>query len=155
MICKNCGNEVVDGASFCAACGSSVEYENEETVRADSYEQVNVEVEGVDAADVPAEVQDPGKTMGIVSLILGIVSILSSCCSAACCLGYISPTFAIAGIIVGILGKKKSAEVEINNKMALVGMILSIVSFVLYIVAIIIGITTGLVSGFMSSLSSY
>ncbi|MFW6599001.1 hypothetical protein ACQBAU_00820 [Propionibacteriaceae bacterium Y2011] len=63
--------------------------------------------------------EDPGKTLGIVGLILAFV-------------------FAPAGIIVSYMGKKKSAEAGFDNGLAKIGFILSIIFTVLGVIVWII-----------------
>ena len=68
-------------------------------------------------APMPAEV--PGKTMGIVGLVLAFV-------------------FAPAGIIVSAIGMSQSKKVGYKNTPALVGLILSIIFTIIWIISIII-----------------
>jgi len=65
----------------------------------------------VTAAPV-AVAENPGKTLGIVSLVLSILG------------------FGLIGLIVGIIGKKKSSAVGQKNVLALVGIILGILNVV-------------------------
>ena len=72
-----------------------------------------------------APVEDPGKTLGIVGFVLAFV-------------------FAIAGIVVSAIAKKKSREAGFDNQLAKWGLILSIVftvlgaiGWVVYIVAFV------------------
>ena len=59
-----------------------------------------------------APVEDPGKTLGIVGFVLAFV-------------------FAIAGIVVSAIAKKKSREAGFDNQLAKWGLILSIIFTVL------------------------
>lgn len=78
-----------------------------------------------------APVEDPGKTLGIIGLVLCFV-------------------FALAGLIVSIIAKKKSTEAGFSNTPAKVGVILgwifTILGF-LWIVLIIIAVASGLSDG--------
>ena len=60
--------------------------------------------------------EDPGKTLGIVGLVLAFV-------------------FALAGIIVSAIALKKSKEAGFKNTIAKVGLILSIVLFVVGVIS--------------------
>ncbi|HEY5788896.1 MAG TPA: DUF4190 domain-containing protein [Microlunatus sp.] len=69
--------------------------------------------------------QDPGRTMGIVGLVLSIV-------------GFFCGVGAIAGIIVSAIALNKSKAAGFKNNLALAGLIIGIVSLVL---GVIVGIT--------------
>ncbi|MBE7040961.1 MAG: zinc-ribbon domain-containing protein [Ruminococcaceae bacterium] len=107
MICQNCGNELPEGSNICLNCGF-------ETVAPAPVQEK--------AADVP------GKTLGLVSMILGIVSI--ACCNL---LGLVS----IAGLITGILSSKQAKAAGLKNNQSLAGIICSIIGLVLFIVGVI------------------
>lgn len=70
------------------------------------------------------------KKMAIASLVLGIVSFL--CCGLPC---------SIAGLIFGILSKKRQPE---NNGMATAGIVLSIIALALWAVIIVLEMAFGL-----------
>lgn len=82
------------------------------------------------------------QTLSIVSLVLGIVGLLFSCC---CCAGI---PFDIAAIVVGILAKKKNVP---GQGMALAGIILGAVGIVIYIITVIINLATGSGEAFTNS----
>ena len=109
MTCKNCGTELEEGVAFCSNCGAQVPAAPNPTYT----------VEPQRAAT------DPGKGLGIVSLILGIVSMVS--------LGF--PAASVVGIILGSIGKKKSAEAGFANGPAKIGTILSIIGLILFVIA--------------------
>ena len=86
-----------------------------------------------DAGD-SAPIADPGKTLGFVGFVLAFV-------------------FAVAGIVVSAIARKKSKEAGFDNQLAKWGLILSIVftvlgaiGFVIYIVAIAALVASGDVS---------
>ena len=90
MYCNNCGNDVAEGLAYCDACGAEM--------NADTYAD--------DVLDItPAT--DPGKTLGIISLILGIASfVIGALCSCTCaCLGGILPFLCAVGSIVFVSGR--------------------------------------------------
>ena len=76
-------------------------------------------------APMPAEV--PGKTMGIVGLVLAFV-------------------FAPVGIIVSAIGMSQSKKAGYKNTLALVGLILSIVFTIIWVVSIILFIMAAAVA---------
>lgn len=69
----------------------------------------------------------PGKTLGIVSLVLGLV-------------GFFIIAFAapIAGIITGVIAGRQSKAAGVKNTPAKAGLIISIVALVLQIIGVII-----------------
>ena len=123
MTCKNCGMEQEEGVAFCTSCGAPMTAE-------------------VPVPQKPAE--DPGKTMGLVSLIVGIASIVLGNFAAS-----------VVGIILSSLAQKKSAAAGYQNKSAKIGLILSIVGIVVGIAAFIFGFALGLFGGLMESAYYY
>ncbi|MCR5708693.1 MAG: DUF4190 domain-containing protein [Ruminococcus sp.] len=81
-------------------------------------------------------------TLSIVSLVLGIVGLVFSCC---CCLGV---PFDIAAIVVGIIAKKKNVP---KQGMALAGIILGAVALVIYVITVIINLVSGSGEAFSNS----
>lgn len=79
---------------------------------------------GTNPAGSPATGEDPGRTLGIVSLVLAFF-------------------FALAGLIVGIIARKRSKEAGFSNGFAKWGIILSIVFMVLGLIASIALIAGG------------
>jgi hypothetical protein len=69
--------------------------------------------------------QDPGRTMGIVGLVLSVIGLF---CGIS----------AIAGIIVSAIAMNKSKTAGFKNNLALAGLIIGVVSLVL---GVIISIT--------------
>lgn len=124
MLCKNCGNPLEEGAKFCAVCGTVVE-------------EAPVDANGATVEPAPS---DPGKVFGIISMVVAIVGILLSTVCTCCtgCFG-VAPAVicGIAALVLGILGKKKSAEAGFKNTFALVGMIIGIVVLALGVLAAI------------------
>ena len=136
MKCTFCGAELNDDVMFCTECGRAVEATPAEPAE----------------AFVKAD-KDPGKIFGIISLILGILAIVfpilfTPCC--CCCSTYgiifiaiaevIAFIMAIAGIILGALGSKKSKAAGYKNTLATIGLILSIISAALAVIAIVLAI---------------
>lgn len=141
MFCKNCGAQLSEGAAFCPNCGTAVVKEVAEPV----YQQPAEPQQPV--YHQPAEPQqpvyqqpvyqpvvngaprsNPGKGMGIAALIMGIVS---------CCFFWI-PYFniiclmmSIAGLILSIIGLKKSKSAGASAGVSVAGLVLSIIGLVL------------------------
>ena len=107
MICKICGQMIADDATFCPICGAAVETQ-----------PVSFEV----TEETPAS--DPGKTLGLIAMIIGIVAAALSCVCMCSCLGMtVPPLFAIAALVLGFIGMKKSKSAGFKNAFALVGLI--------------------------------
>ena len=144
MVCKNCNSELAEGANVCPNCGTPVEKTEAPVYDASQNFSNTSEPAYYSPDNVPA----PGKTQGIVALILGIISIVLSCC-----IPYISAPLSIAGIVVGIIGLKKAKLVGEKNTLALIGTIISVVGLLIGIV--LLAITIIALIGGMSSTPSY
>ena len=131
MKCTFCGAELNDDVMFCTECGRAVE--------ATPAVSANAAVK----AD-----KDPGKVLGLIAMILGIVSAAMSliflpfvCCYGLGLMGYVvSFALAVAAIILGAIGSKKSKAAGYKNVMATVGLILGIVfaGIVALVVALVV-----------------
>ncbi len=75
----------------------------------------------------PAAANDPGKTLGLVGLILAII-----------------PCTSTIGLILSIVGFVMSRKVGIQNQKAFAGIIIGAVWIVIGIIAQIAGLTSGL-----------
>lgn len=124
MFCPNCGAQNADNAPFCANCGSRFEQAPAAPV-APGYTPVGV--------PPVAPVANPGKGMGITSMVLGILAILLLCTS----LTWVAIGCAIVGVILGAMGMKKSKEVGMSNGMGIAGLVCSIIALALCVIAII------------------
>lgn len=107
---------------FCKNCGNSFE--------------------GSICPNCGTQMTDPGKGLGVASLVLGICGLVFGilCPCLAACLGAILPlALSITGLILGILGKNKSAAAGFSNGPAKVGFILSIVALAITLIFGLIG----------------
>ena len=103
-----------------------------------------------------APVTDPkaGKTLGIVSLVLGIFSVVSGIPGAFCCAclgGFGSIITSIVGIVLGVLSKNKAKAGGAKSTLATVGIVLSIIALVGIFAGILLNGVIGFASGFMES----
>lgn len=108
---------------FCKNCGNSFE--------------------GSVCPNCGTQMTDPGKGLGIASLILGICGlVMGSVCSCLfSCLGGIpSLIVSVVGLILGILGKNKSAAAGFSNGPAKIGFILSIIGLAVTLLFSLFGI---------------
>ncbi len=125
MNCEKCGTPLKESTKFCPSCGTKV---------ATAVEAVT---EPVEAAEAP----QAGKGFAIASMICGIASIVF------CCLSYFGLILGIAGIVLGIVSKKKTTE---GCDMALVGIITGAIGAVFALSMIIIVAATYAVFGGMT-----
>lgn len=79
--------------------------------------------------------EDPGKTLGIVGLVLAFV-------------------FSLAGIIVSAIALKKSKEAGFQNTIAKVGLILSIVFLVIGVISSIV-LIAGTIAAIDAGVTTY
>ena len=149
MYCNNCGNANAEG-KFCDVCGAEI-----------IAEPVAVEAEPVvtpeNVVDAAVAV-DPGKTLGTVSMILGIAAlVLGSICSCLfSCLGGSLPLIAaVVGVILGIMAMNKSKAAGFKNKSALIGVILCAATIVIVLVFIGINAIVGGIIGASTSSGYY
>lgn len=163
MTCKHCGYINDGNSGFCAMCGAQLSENTAPQPQqqpAYSYEDYSINEQDFNQQPAyapqqpyaqqpyaqqpyyapPVEPQNPGKGLGIASLVLGIVSFL--CCNPL----YL---FSIIAIICGAIGRKKSKEVDMKNGTATAGLVLgilpiaiSVVITVVYIVIAVIMIAT-------------
>jgi hypothetical protein len=80
------------------------------------------------AVPPPPAAQDPGRTLGIVGLILAFF------CS-------------LIGMIISIVAYRQSAQAGYKNNIALAGIIVGAVFLVLGIILQVTGVLTGIISG--------
>jgi hypothetical protein len=80
------------------------------------------------AVPPPPAAQDPGRTLGIVGLILAFF------CS-------------LIGMIISIVAYRQSAQAGYKNNIALAGIIVGAVFLVLSIILQVTGVLTGIISG--------
>ena len=102
MTCKNCGTECADGVKFCVACGAPMEA----PVAAQPV------AEPVTAQPVNAQPEKKQtNVLAIISLVTGILSLLSALCCSLFFFGASSVVPGVASIILAILSKKKGKRV--------------------------------------------
>ncbi len=123
MKCKVCGGEYQAGSVVCPHCGAPA----------------NV---------VPAVVAVPAKGLGVTALILGIISLLTSC------IWFVSIPCALPGLILGCVAKSKAKAVGVKNGAATTGIVFSIISLAFAIIVILLA-AAGVMSGVFDSYSYY
>ena len=138
MFCKNCGNEVGE-AKFCSVCGAPME----EAPVAESVVEPVAEPVAEPVVEIAAEAVDPGKTLGMVGMILGIVStalivIFGWCGYFGLFASALAFDAAIAALVFSIIGKNRSKNVGKLNPQAKLGMIFSIVTMGIFMLAMFV-----------------
>lgn len=123
--CSKCGAECEDNASFCAICGNKLPESG--------YRQENVFENSQSSKDFnntyTNDTQDQGRTLGILSIIFGVIGIN------------------IVGIILGAIGLSKSKESP-SKTLCMLGLIISIIHMVIQFVVYLL-YYTGVISGFI------
>ena len=100
---------------------------------------------GTDNGVTPDGPTGPAKTMGLISMICGIVSVVCACFGGGV-------LFGIAAVVLSVLAKKKYTG---TNKQAQIGMILGIVGAAISLIATIIIFAVACANGMSSSYSYY
>lgn len=123
MNCHVCGAPIENGATFCPNCGAAVSANNTQQPFQQPFQQPYQQ----------PQVSNPGKGLGITSMVLGIVSL------ALFCVPYVPIICAILGIALGGVGIHKSKSVNLKNGFAVAGLVCSIVSLAFYATILITG----------------
>ena len=114
MFCKKCGQVIPDDSAVCPECGENL------------HTYVNAE-----------ESVNPGRTLGVTSLILGAAALATQVLGNTSILTFPA---AIAGIICAFVSIKKSKVAGMKCSSAKIGMILSVVSAIIDLVTLIASI---------------
>ncbi|MCL2746645.1 MAG: DUF4190 domain-containing protein [Coriobacteriia bacterium] len=83
----------------------------------------------------PMSQENPGKTLSIVGLVLGIIGLLITCSFAAFGMPLGLP-FSIAALVCGIMGRNRTPQ-GMPSGMAVAGLVLGIVGIVVGIAALV------------------
>ncbi len=162
MYCKVCGKELPDGAARCDECGTPVDgaYHNAETNSDsnannaaggtysygntsqsgdNSYYQDNrsqyqyqQEYSNGNSQWTDGTVSDGRKGFAIASLVLGIIGLVSSCCSMVT-FGVLNLLLGVVGLIFGILGRKSQ-----GRGMAIAGIIMASLNLIIGVLLLIV-----------------
>ena len=150
MICNNCGAMCNDDAKFCRNCGAALTAQNnaqnntqnntsqygytqyqQTQYQQPQYQQVYVE-----------PMTYPGKGLGIAGMVVGIVSLVLMC------LFYFSLPAAITGAILSGIALSKSKAAGVENKMAVAGLVCSIIALGIALIFLVIMISLAAASVF-------
>jgi len=103
-----CGRDNEDGTKFCTGCGADLDNEPKAAANAAYSEQQQQQQQSQSY---------PGKGLSIASLVLGICALLGTVLPVA------NSVVAIVGLVLGIIGKKQSAEADGPTGLATAGII--------------------------------
>lgn len=119
MTCPKCGMEIVTGHKFCTNCGTSIEDSNDIVIQQNnsSNNQYKNTFNNQSANYNNGTNQQQKETLGIASLIIGIISILASLP-----LNIIILPISIVGLILGIINRAKGKMISgiITNTIAII-----------------------------------
>ena len=135
MFCPKCGNKIDGSKSFCPDCGEKIKKIEKEEIREAVHEQ---KINGLGIT---------GFIVGMIAIIIGIIlMILVSTGNRYATwgdalvyiiLGLVSGFLAITGLVFSILGLSKK-----KDAFGVIGIITSVITFILDFVTVIIFITT-------------
>lgn len=175
MFCSHCGHEILEGMQACSYCGNPVNQNSKEnqsgqqgiyrenepsysgqsennsgnyTYNTGSYQNnQNYSGSNYNGYGTPQNMDGGSTGLAIASMILGIVSILISCCAVS---RLISVLTSLSGIVFGILSIQKGSQ---GKGMAIAGIICSAVALLVWIIFIILGF--GLLSFFFTRMPGF
>jgi hypothetical protein len=130
MYCKNCGSSLNQGAAVCMSCGfaagKGTKHCRKCGVEVNYGAAVCIQCGEAIGYTVNTSKPNPGTGLGIAAMVLGILSLLIP-------FGFI---FAIVGLALGVVSKKKSIEAECPYGMATTGIVCSVIALAISIACI-------------------
>lgn len=142
-ICPKCGAACEDEDIFCGSCGyqlkesESTGYGAKSETESSGYgdQSKNENVSNVNSEGTAEAAQEPkNNVFAVVSLVLGIVSIVTICC---CGFGFLP---AVAAIVFGCISRgaiRESNGRQTGLGLSTAGLVLGIITIALFIVAVI------------------
>ena len=123
MVCRNCGAQLPENATFCQNCGTATQPAQPQ------YQPVQPQYQPVQPIPV-APVTVPGKGQGVASMVLGIISLVLFC------IWYIALPCAIISLILGAVGSSNAKKAGMKNGMATAGIVMSCIALGLALLAV-------------------
>lgn len=120
MFCTKCGSSLSENG-ICPVCDVPV------------HNPINPEL----ILEQPPAASNPGKGLGIAGMILGIISLVFN--TVCACLGgsILGAPLSVIGLILSIIGKKKSKAAGCSNGMATAGLVMNLISVIIVALAIL------------------
>lgn len=157
MYCKQCGSQVPDNTKFCPFCGTVVSEQPTDGTPAANVGQPNRGWEYSPNSyqppiyqQPPRPVENPGKGLGIASLVLGIIGCLLF--AFPFYLGFFCFAASVVGIVLAAVSMKKSKAVGASTGLAVAGLVVSICGVVVAFVALCIVIVAVGFAGILSEI---
>lgn len=131
--CEKCGGSIGEGVAFCPTCGAP---DQQAEAAQPAYEQPSYQQPAYQqpAYQQPAAAEHPKRALCIVTLVLGICSLV------LCWAWYLGLPCAIVGMILGkkALEAGEDGMAKAGRIMSIVGLILGCIFFVIFVIGIII-----------------
>lgn len=145
--CSNCGAELTEGTAFCPNCGAG----QVRTFGADEPVAVAAEPEVLPAEPVyqepvyqapvyqpqaePAVLPTSAKILGLISMICGLVSLVSC---------YVGFAYSIPALILANIASKKApgipnGKAKVGKITAIIGIVVSVICFIIYVALVAAG----------------
>lgn len=165
MKCFYCDSNIPEGENNCPVCGLESKgfledlFDKKPKKSAPAPSNEPAKTTKYTAAPTPkaapeAKEKKPGETLGLVAMILAIASLVLG----GCCFGPVGPILSVfvtvATLIMSIVALRKTKQAGGKNTCAIIGIIVSIASFVL-IAILFVGMTIPMILGFLSEVSLY
>ena len=150
--CSNCGAELTEGTAFCPNCGAGqvrtfgadepvAVAAEPEVLPAEPVYQEPVYQEPVDQAPVyqpqaePAVLPTSAKILGLISMICGLVSLVSC---------YVGFAYSIPALILANIASKKApgipnGKAKVGRITAIIGIVVSVICFIVYVALVAAG----------------
>ncbi|MCM1282426.1 MAG: zinc-ribbon domain-containing protein [Muribaculaceae bacterium] len=137
MFCKNCGNEIPDGANVCGYCGTPVTDagNNQYQSPGNQYQNPGNQYQnpGMDYGAAPDNMDGGATGMAITSMVLGIIALLVCCCVKW---WWLTVGLAVVSIVLGALALNRHTT---GKDMAIAGIVCSGIALVLKLIVVLIG----------------
>ena len=126
MFCMYCGKDIPDDSFVCAYCGAKITPETGQPPSYTPMQNANYQPHQQFYGTPPPIMPKKNNNLALIAMICGIAGLL--CCGIA----------GVAGLIMGIIAKKKIAETgEGGSGMAATGIVLGLISIIVWVIALI------------------
>ena len=145
--CSNCGAELTEGTAFCPNCGAgqvrtfgtdepvTVAAEPEVLPAEPVYQEPVYQTPVYQSQAEPAVLPTSAKILGLISMICGLVSLVSC---------YVGFAYSIPALILANIASKKApgipnGKAKVGKITAIIGIVVSVICFIVYVALVAAG----------------